>query len=358
MKIKNYYVTDMYEAMVKIKEELGNDAVIISKRKVSRKGIFGVLKPKMLEVTAAVIKQELDGEKLISKQEIEHDDSLRNEIREIRETVKSLVKTEKLSTNKINEQNDDIYEVFSKMDLNKKIVEDFKSYCKQNNMIKKDINKIVLYEFLINRFNNKLNVKISNFRIIVLIGPTGVGKTTTIAKIASRESLVNHRNVGIITIDTYRIGAVEQLKIYANILDIPVEVVADKNNIEIALNNLKDCDLILVDTTGSSYKNLEQMNELKLYLDEIKEKEISLVISMTSKNTDFTQILKNYQYVNFDNLILTKFDETTSYGNILNAFYLVDKPISYISVGQVVPDDLENATRDILFKYILGEIRE
>ena len=358
MIIKNYYVADMYEAMIKIKEELGNEAVIINKRRVSQKGVFGFLKPKMMEVTAAVeMKKEPVVEKIISNQKIEHDEFLRSEINEIKEVVKQLIESNHSSVNKIVDHNDDIYELFSEMDLSKIIIEDFETYCKQNSINKNEINKIILYEFLMNRFNNKLNVKTPDSRIIALIGPTGVGKTTTIAKIASREFLVNHRNVGLITIDTYRIGAIEQLKIYANILDIPVEVVSDKDDMKTALDNLSDCDLILIDTTGSSYKNAGQMNELKQYLDEVEEKEVSLVISMTNKNTDFSQIVNNYQRVGFDNLILTKFDETLSYGSILNAFYLCDKPISYISMGQVVPDDLENATRDVLFKYIWGEIK-
>jgi flagellar biosynthesis protein FlhF len=358
MIIKNYYVADMYEAMIKIKEELGNDAVIINKRRVAQKGFLGFIKPKMIEVTAAVeVKQEPVIEKNITNQKIEQEEYLRSEINEIKEVVKQLIESNDSSVNKIVDQNDDIYDLFSEMDLSKVIIEDFESYCDQNNINKNEINKIVLYEFLMNRFNNKLNVRTPDSRILALIGPTGVGKTTTIAKIASREFLVNHRNVGLITIDTYRIGAVEQLKIYANILDIPVEVVSDKDDMKTALDNLSDCDLILIDTTGSSYKNAEQIEELKQYLGEVEEKEVSLVISMTSKNTDVIQMLNNYQRVGFDNLILTKFDETLSYGSILNAFYLCDKPISYISMGQVVPDDLENATRDVLFKYIWGEIK-
>ncbi|MBN2259004.1 MAG: flagellar biosynthesis protein FlhF [Clostridiales bacterium] len=358
MKIKNYYVKDMYEAMIRIREELGNEAVIISKRQVTQKGIFGFLKPKMIEVTAAVeVKEVNEAEKMMSSKKTEQEALFRNEINEIKEVVKQLIETNHSSVNRIVEHNEDIYDIFRDMDLSKKIIEDFESYCKHNNIKKNDFNKIVLYEFLMNRFNNKLNIKMPDSKVLVLIGPTGVGKTTTIAKIASRESLVNHKNVGLITIDTYRIGAVEQLKIYANILDIPVEVVSSVDDLPIAINILRECDLILVDTSGSSYKNVNQLNELKYFLDQIKEKEVSLVISMTSKNTDFIQILKSYQHAEFDNIILTKFDETLSYGNVLNAFYLTDKPISYISMGQVVPDDLEYATRDVLFKYIWGEIK-
>ncbi len=358
MKIRNFYASDMYDVMLKIKQELGEEAVIISKKRINQKGFFGFLKPKIFEVTAAVeTDTKSKEEKIISMKKTEADDILKNEISEIKETVKKLFEDKNQGIESIVEYKEDISEVFRMMDLDEKVIHDFDTYCKHRSVGKDQINKIILYEFLMNRFNNKINIRQNDSRVIVFVGPTGVGKTTTIAKIASRESLVNHKKVGLVTIDTYRIGAIEQLKIYANILDISLEVVNQKEEMEEAMENLSDCDIVLVDTTGMSYKNHNQLIDLKGFIDEINDKEVSLVLSMTCKSTDFAGITENYQLLNFDNFILTKFDETQSYGNILNMMYLSNKPLSYISMGQVVPDDLEFASREVLFKYIWGDMR-
>jgi flagellar biosynthesis protein FlhF len=357
MKIKNFYVADMYDAMIRIKQEMGEDAVIISKRKVKQQGIFGFLKPKIFEVTAAIEEnRRTPEEEILTSQKTTVDQGLKNELSELKESVKKLVQDSQEVAPKILEHSDDLDTLFRNMDLNEMVVDDFNSYCNTRGVKDNDANKIDLYEFLMNRFNNKINIKQIDSKVMVLVGPTGVGKTTTIAKIASRESLINHRRVGLITIDTYRIGAVEQFKIYANILDIPLEVVNQKDEMINALENLKDCDLILVDTTGMSYKNYSQLLELKEYIDLIDDKETSLVVSMTSKSSDFGVISEAYQFINYDNFILTKFDETQSYGNILNMLYFSNKPLTYISTGQVVPDDLEFASRETLFNYIWGEV--
>lgn len=358
MKIRNFYATDMYDAMIKIKQELGDEAVVISKKSVMQKGIFGFLKPRIFEITAAIESNSDRPEKVIVEKKKDNvEDFLKNEIIEIRESINQIFKEKNNLNEKNCEYKENITEIFRIMDLNEMVISDFELYCNNRLLEKGQINKIILYEFLMNRFNIKINIRQFESRIIVFIGPTGVGKSTTIAKIAAKESLVNRKKVGLLTIDTYRIGAVEQLKIYANILDIQLEVVDHKDEMENALCNLSDCDLILVDTSGMSYKNKDQLIELKGYIDQIENKEISLVISMTCKNTDFAGIIENYQLLNFDNFILTKFDETQSYGNLLNMMYLSNKPISYISIGQVVPDDLEIASRENLFKYIWGDMK-
>ncbi len=357
MKIKNFYVADMYDAMIRIKQEMGEDAVIISKRKVKQQGVFGFLRPKIFEVTAAIEEnQKTREEELLTSQKTTPDQGLKNEILELKESVEKLVKDSHEVPPKPLEHTDDLEMLFRKMDLNEMVVEDFNNYCTMQGVDEQSASKVVLYEFLMNRFNSKINIKQTDSKVMVLVGPTGVGKTTTIAKIASRESLINHRRVGLITIDTYRIGAVEQFKIYANILDIPLEVVNQKDEMLNALDNLKECDLILVDTTGMSYRNYSQLMELKEFIDLIDDKEISLVVSMTSKSSDFGVISAAYQFIDYDNFILTKFDETQSYGNILNMLYFSNKPLTYISTGQVVPDDLEFAARETLFNYIWGEV--
>ena len=220
------------------------------------------------------------------------------------------------------------------------------------------MSKMTLYEFVKDKVTEKIFECNENDlgRIRMFIGPTGVGKTTSIAKLASRECLNNHRSVGLITVDTYRIGAIEQLKIYANILDIPIKVVFSATEIGDAIREFDDKDLIFIDSTGRSQKNIGQLIELEEYIKDFKDVHKYLVLSMTTKNTDFVKIIRSYKKIGFNSLLLTKFDETYSFGNILNTTYVTDRPISYISTGQNVPDDIEAASKDKIFKYIWGEI--
>ncbi len=368
MIIRNYLVNDMYEAMVNIKQDLGNNAVIVSKRNVKQKGLWGFLRKRLIEVTAATESLEI-GERGISKKtDIREEprpasekstENIHKEVMELRNIVMDFVGKAQCEAppQKKTDANNDMSDMLIEMDFNKKVIDDFNSYCVDKHIAEEDVNRIVLYEFLKERFKEKVKVDLPRGRTMVFVGPTGVGKTTTIAKIASSESLINQKKVGLITIDTYRIGAVEQLKIYANILDIPLEVVATHEEMKEAMNRLDDCDLILVDSTGRSHKNERQLDGMKKYLDDIEDKNVCLVTSMTTKNTDFVKIVKSYECMEYDYFIFTKLDETQSYGNIINASYYSDKPVSYISMGQVVPDDLKIATKDLLFKYAWGELK-
>ncbi|MBK5251288.1 MAG: flagellar biosynthesis protein FlhF [Peptostreptococcaceae bacterium] len=365
MIVKKYLVDDMYDAMVKIKQDLGSNAIIVSKRSVRQKGFFWFLKKRVLEVTAATETEEMK-ERGIQKKtpvvekepEPEKDsENMCKEVHELRDIVMELVGKVQTPKTKAFGGKNALYDMLVDMDFNRIVIDDFDTYCEVKKVSPEDVNRIILYEFLKERFNDKLKVDVPKSRVMIFVGPTGVGKTTTIAKIASSESLIHQKKVGLITIDTYRIGAVEQLKIYANILDIPLEVVVSKEELQEAFERLDDCDLILIDSTGRSHKNTQQLDKMKSYIDVVDDKKTYLVVSMTTKNTDFVKIIKNYECMDYDHLILTKLDETQSYGNIVNAFYCSDKPITYISTGQVVPDDLEKASKDLLFKYAWGELQ-
>ncbi|GAA0178063.1 flagellar biosynthesis protein FlhF [Clostridium sediminicola] len=328
MIVKRYVVNNMQEAMLRIKMDLGDDAVIISDRYISEGGLFKVFKKKKREVIAAI-----DEEKVTRKDE---EDSNKEDIK----------------------VNFNLEEFFETIDLNKEVQNEFYNYCRQNGLKENRINKFVLNEFLWEQVkqNIEINEDIEN-RILSFIGPTGVGKTTTIAKIAAKESIVNNKKVGLITLDTYRIGAVEQLKTYADILNIPLEVVVKKEDMQKALIKFKKYDLILIDSTGRSYKNKEQIQELNQYIAGIENMSTYLVISLTTKYRDIKAIIDSYSLIGFDKYILTKIDESSGYGNIINIAKYIQKPLSHLCIGQNVPDDIEKATIDKLFYYIWGEIR-
>ncbi len=194
-------------------------------------------------------------------------------------------------------------------------------------------------------------------KVVFIIGPTGVGKTTTIAKLAAKYMLEKGKKVGLLTSDTYRIAATEQLQVYARILSAPFTIIVDNANINDEIKKMRDMDLILVDTAGFSHKNQQQRQDLKSMLeavDESYDKDIYLVLSATTKYHDLKEIVDTYKsFTDFD-IIFTKLDETLAYGNILNIRLYTDAQMSYVTTGQNVPDDIEIIDSQKIVKSLLG----
>ncbi|WP_321778728.1 flagellar biosynthesis protein FlhF [Sulfurimonas sp.] len=196
-------------------------------------------------------------------------------------------------------------------------------------------------------------------KVIMLVGPTGVGKTTSIAKLAARYSYLLEKNykVGLVVLDTYRIGAVEQLMQYARMMKLGIETVVDPPEFSTALNSLRYCDYILIDTMGSSPYDKGKIEKIYECLDaNDTEYEVDVVLVMPSsiKYEDLKVTYENFSSLNIDTIIFTKLDETTGFGNIFSLVYETRKPISYFSVGQEVPEDLVNASSDFLVDCLLN----
>ena len=178
--------------------------------------------------------------------------------------------------------------------------------------------------------------------IMTLVGPTGVGKTTTIAKLGANFSLIYGRKVGFLTIDTYRLAAVEQLEKYAEILEAPVRVIFKPEDFDKSINELNDCEIILVDTAGRSPNDQAQMSELKKFVENFNANfEIFLVIQATTKYSDIEEIIDKFSNIKFDKVIITKIDETITFGSIVNIAHKYNLKINYVTTGQDVPDDIE-----------------
>ncbi len=193
-------------------------------------------------------------------------------------------------------------------------------------------------------------------KVLFFVGPTGVGKTTTIAKLSSKLILEEKKKIAIFTSDTYRIAAVEQIKTYANILSIPVEIIYETKDLEKALPKYTEYDYILVDTAGRSHKNKEQADDLRALYNAFENYTLFtyLVLSATTKYKDLKKITALYEDITECCLIFTKLDETDAIGNILNIKLDTGMPLSYISYGQNVPDDIEVMNPQIIAKQLLG----
>jgi len=203
-----------------------------------------------------------------------------------------------------------------------------------------------------------LTLKKSAPRIIALVGPTGVGKTTTVAKLAALYALRDGHRAALITIDNFRVGAVEQLKTYARIMGLPLEVAATPAELEAAIELHGDKELILIDTAGRSPKDQEKIDELKGFLESRFAIEIHLCLAATTRDREVQDIVERFGILPVSRVIFTKLDESESFGSIVNAHLRTKFPLSYFTTGQRVPEDLEIATAGRLAGLVLGESKQ
>lgn len=260
-------------------------------------------------------------------------------------------------------------EIYAKLIYNKLL--DYEIDEKYANIIVDEIDKNVkaeasldyvistVYQKMILKLGEPKPIKLTRKKpkIVFFIGPTGVGKTTTIAKIASKFALEDKCKVAMLTADTYRIAATDQLETYAKILNLPFKVIYSPEEIQGAIKRFEDYDLILIDTAGHSHQNEKQLEDTKRLTSSIEDneqKEVFLVVSATTKYHDLLKIADSYKEIPNYKLIFTKLDETTYYGNILNLRMYTDADLSYLTCGQNVPDDIEKIDTQKIVKQLLG----
>ncbi|MHB1392450.1 MAG: flagellar biosynthesis protein FlhF [Clostridia bacterium] len=405
MKVKRYVGETAQEALQKVKSDLGRDAIILNTRKIRKKGLMGFFAKPLIEVVATIDSDISSGARQNKAPDIrppaqhikeEYNNTGSNFINELNANmqVQKNIPKENIKQQTNNGDKELIQQDFMELkNMLSKVYDAVKvdyENIKLSDIVKKYLKTLEDYEVdkvIVNEIKEKLietldgekqqsdaivrntiyNI-LSKYmkepepfsftkdkKVIIVIGPTGVGKTTTLAKLAANMVLTEKKKVGLITSDTYRIAAVEQLKTYSEIIGVPLSIIYTPAEILNAIENYSNRDLILVDTAGRSHKDKYQLMELKTLIKSSINYEVYLVMSATTKFSDCIEIIKNYSFLDDYKLLFTKLDETSAFGVILNVAYITKKPISYITTGQSVPDDIEIADNSKIINCLLGD---
>lgn len=410
MIIKKFIAKTEKEAIENARKELGEGVVVMNVKPVKSKGLFAFLKSPMTEVTVAL---EEESEKLtaavsainsvIASSQAKEEEAAKGapikdtpviETPEKRDTG-STVKEKRENNSAIEEKLDSLQSLLEQQlqkpeeekeeaepekeetetdkfmrllhdtmlenevdeKYAKEIIEEIELINKPN--IPFDYALANIYQKMILKFGKPSGIEPagSGIKLVFFIGPTGVGKTTTIAKIASKFRVDEKKKVALLTADTYRIAAAEQLRTYANILEVPFRVIYTVEEINKALEDFRDYDYIMIDTAGHSHQNTTQKDNMRNIIhsvDDRVESEVHLVLSATTKYKDLISIADSYKEMADYKLIFTKLDETTTLGNLLNLRLYTGASLSYVTYGQNVPDDIEDFNPQKTVKRLLG----
>lgn len=403
MIIKKFQGATEMEAVLQAKEELGKDAVVLNVKTIKQKGLLKLFKPASVEVTVALEEAKVENKKIeeqgmkaaelkgsfnsivdekinvsdlnkkdkVVNSSLEHTSEIEKKLTDLQNLLEKQIDSKPAMEEEVKKPESEksktavfaqlIYKTLLDMEVDEKYINQFIG---EIELIK---NKDLTIDHILGNIYQRMILKLGQAKIIsetkkkpkvvFFIGPTGVGKTTTIAKIASKFHVDGNKKIVMLTADTYRIAAAEQLRTYANILGVPFQVIYSSQELEECVEQYKTYDFILVDTAGHSHKNKEQTNDISEFihcLDSKAEKEVYLVISAATKYKDLLKIVDTYNEITDYNIIFTKLDETTSLGNILNIKMYSQKNLSYITSGQNVPDDIEVFDAQSLVKQLLG----
>ena len=414
MIIKKFQGKTEAEAVENAKKELGSAVVIMNVRSIKRKGLFSFLLPQLTEVTVALeeeperiaapvvkkadppqpsaIAEMVSAEPAVEKAVVPvvKDDTenkpgpffsdekqKENAIEEKLDSLHTLLEQQlqKSDENKEDQKEDEKEEETSEMERFIKLLynammdnEVNEHYANQIiDEIEKSNKPNMPFDYALTNTYQKMILKFGKpaeivpakkgIKMLFFVGPTGVGKTTTIAKIASKFSVEGGKKVALLTTDTYRIAAAEQLRTYANILEVPFRVIYAAEEVDQALIDFKDYDFILVDTAGHSHQNEVQREAMGTFIHSVDgkvEHEVFLVLSATTKYRDLLSIADTYSAMTDYKLIFTKLDETTTLGNLLNLRLYTNASLSYVTCGQNVPDDIEIFNPQKTVKQLLG----
>lgn len=376
MNVQKFTAPTIDAALMQVKSKLGREAVILHTRSFRRGGLFGLGSREVVEVTAsdqvrvstrdsqaqknATALAKVYRQRAGSSQELL---SLKSDIGGIRAMIEELTRQTRPSRTHIwPEALKYWYKHLCQRGVSEEsaieVLEPLApalSGAAESSLLKvKELVSARLAE-LLNTAAPALLGKPGRPMVVALVGPTGVGKTTTIAKLAAHFVLREKRPVGLVTLDTYRIAAVEQLRTYARIIDVPLEVALRPADLPRAIERLEGCSVVFVDTAGRSQRDLMKMNDLKTFFALQRPDEIHLVLSAAAEASTLADIIDRFSMYKPDRLVLTKLDELPACGRLLDISRTAPLPVSYVTTGQDVPDDIETACPRRLAALISGE---
>lgn len=386
MKPKTFRGNTMAEALEQVKREFGRDAVILSTRTVTKGGVFGMGSRSCVEITAAspvgdfaarrpagnaapAQRRPLAEASAVAAPTIRaaplapiREDVLLSEVGSLRSLVLDLVRQSRgKSTTDIPAELFDAYlrliENAVADDLARRLVVDVSAALGPARVADPKAVRAELAKAMhaLVPASGPIRMRTQTGpTVIALVGPTGVGKTTTIAKLAANLALRERRRVGLVTIDTYRIAAVEQLRTYAQILDLPLEVVTAPLQLKEAIARMADRQVVLVDTAGRSQRDELKIRELKGFFQQIRPHEIHLVLSSACSEPALNEAVERFRDVGIDRIIFTKLDEAVGLGVVLNCLRKANAKLSYVTAGQDVPDDIAEGEPSAIADMILG----
>lgn len=359
--LKSYKGRNLEDALLKVKADLGPSALVVETRGNGAKGGIEVLaapdtkrlgqgRSKMLPMPAAT-----DGSDLAGETQLRVEDELVS----IRSTLQTL--TRLVSPNlpgQFGKIRDRLQEQEVQPSLALSLIEEGMGQLKPAQFTDDRAITESVAAVMASKITAAGPIQTGNngCKVVSLVGPTGVGKTTTIAKLSATHTLGEQHKVGVITVDTYRVAAVEQLKAFAEMLGIPFRVVFTPSELRLAVENMAGLDLVLIDTVGRSHWDRIRIQELKGFLQAVAQVEVFLVMSAGAKYTDSKDVVSNFSIVNPSRLVFTKIDETSSFGGLFNLATECDKPVSYLTTGQEVPDDIEVAEPRRIADLVLGDL--
>lgn len=367
MRIRRYVAGTMQQAVAMVKADFGDDAVILHTKRFRRGGLFGLFGVPKVEVIAAVEPgRPLQHRHQATRQEAQLEqarqttaatlETLQEEVRSLRQLIGDHTRGEDLLPKGVRP-------VFARLRAQEFPESDCYRLIEE---VIEDADPVELDDpsVMWERMTAHLAASIKTVPpwefggepiVAPLVGPTGVGKTTTIAKLAANFSILAEAKVGLVTVDTYRIAAVQQLRTYANIIGIDLQVAYSPDELREAVDKLADKDLILIDTAGRSQMNAMHMGELRSFLEVLPSPEVHLVVGATTRTEDMWEIAGRFGETGFDRLIVTKLDETSFYGSLYRLPQLTGKPLSYLTTGQDVPDDIDAADGEHVARLIMGD---
>ena len=386
MLVKRYHAKDMQQAMDTVIKELGSDAVILNSRKVRKKGLKNLFRKPVLEVMVAYDPANVPAVKKLNNQPSSvYYDKPTKESKEFKGNgvLSPSVSNEQLERldrriDSIDELLSDFIEKFSFVkrditydypadiqDLLVKMIENGVREEMAHSLVKQTEQLVrsqhgassaeALEHLIVEQLGRAAPILHKKFtqKVILLLGPTGVGKTTTIVKLAADFAVKQKKKVGIINTDTFRIGAQEQLQTYADILGIPLQVVYFADELEGAIKSMEDRDIIFVDTAGKRPGDEKHKEDLSDIIRILKPEDMILCLSATASFASVKEVVDTYDFVGDYRILVTKIDETKFRGPILNISWYTQKPLAYLTTGQNVPDDIEHVDVEKLAKQII-----